>query len=159
MSCTKVGDFCKRPAEVYPLRIPLSGSFFIRTFLAGEILAAGDFRRPKKANGFEYEVTAGGQCESEPDWPTTLGETVTTGSVTFTCRAISNASLARVISSVVWIGGTLTIGNDGIVNTNGELEVFAQASGGNTGDTGEVVARITFGDGTIEEASLDYHVD
>lgn len=160
MSCTKVGEFCKRPGEVYLIQIPLGGASFIKFFKAEEILAAGDYRRPKKANGYEYEVTVAGQCvKGEPEWPTTIGETVQCGSVEFTCRAISNASLARVISSVTWDGGTLTISGDGIVNTNGEQEVYAKASGGSMNDEGEVIAHITFSDGTIEDALVSYRVD
>lgn len=161
MSCTKVGDFCKTVGERIPLRIPLGGAAFIRFFNGNDIVAAGDFRRPKKPNGYEYEVTVGGQCEkAEPDWPTTIDETVVCGSATFTCRALSNNSLARVIQSVVWSNtGTLTINSDGFVSTNGELEVFAYASGGVQGEEGTVTARITFNDGSIEDALLGYHID
>lgn len=160
MSCTTVGEFCKRPPEIYKLRIPLKGSSFIKIFTADEILGVSDCRRPKKANGYEYEVTSAGQCvKSEPEWPLVIGATVDCGSVEFTCRAVSNLSLARVIQSVAWDGGTLSISNDGFVNTAGEQEVFCLASGGVVGDTGEVIASITFSDGSIEDALLSYHVD
>lgn len=160
MSCTNIGEFCKTAAERILLRIPLKGGSFIKFFSANEILAPGDFRRPPKENGFEYEVVTGGQCaRSQPDWPETDGVTVKSGSVLFACRAISNNSLARVVQSALWLGDTLTITNDGIVNSAGEQEVFAYASGGAQGDTGEVIARITFSDTSIEDASLSYHVD
>lgn len=160
MSCTKVGDFCKLPQEITLLRIPIRGGAFIKFFEANEILAAGDVRRPKKENGFEYEVTVGGQCaRSEPEWPEIFDETITSGSVTFECRAISNGSLARVAASCVWSGGTLTISGEGLINTNGEQEVFAKAAGGTQNDVGEVSADIIFDDGTKETAILSYHVD
>jgi hypothetical protein len=159
MSCTKIGEFCKRPDEKVPLRIPLAGSAFIKYFQGSEIVATGDYRRPKKPNGYEYEVDQGGQCgRREPDWPTSIGQRVASGSAVFICRAISNNSLARVIASCTWNGGGLTITGEGIVNTDGELEVFAYAAGGNTGESGQVVARITFNDGAIEDAILDYSI-
>lgn len=37
-------------------------------------------------NGYFYEVTTAGTTGTEPVWPTTSGNTVTSGSVTFTCR-------------------------------------------------------------------------
>lgn len=159
MSCVVVGEFCKRPASKVPLRIPIDGSAFVKYFASNEILAVGDFRRPKKPNGYEYEVTGAGQCvKAEPDWPETPGLTVRCGSVEFTCRAISNSSLARVVTGCTWLGGTLTISDEGFVNTDGAQAVFAYAAGGTSGDKGEVVARITFNDGSIEEAAIEYEV-
>lgn len=160
MSCTKIGEFCKTPAERVLLRIPLKGGSFIKYFSANEILAPGDVRRPKRENGYEYTASIGGQCDrSEPEWPTEIGLAVQSGSVIFTCSAISNSSLARVVQSVLWLPDTLTISNDAIVNSGGEQEVFAYALGGTTGDKGEVTARIAFSDGSIEDATLSYHVD
>lgn len=161
MSCTKIGETCLRVGERQPIRIPLKGSAFIKFWQKSEIVAAGDFRRPKKENGYEYEATAGGQCaQSEPEWPTTIGEPVADGSVTWTCRAISNSSLARVVQSCAWSStGTLTFSNEAVVNTAGEQEVSAFASGAVQGETGSIIARITFVDTSIEDALIEYHVD
>lgn len=50
----------------------------------------GNFRRPTTVNGFRYEVTtAGTSGGSEPTWPTTPGNTVVDGTVTWTCRAMT----------------------------------------------------------------------
>jgi hypothetical protein len=50
-------------------------------------LTAGLYRRPVTSNGFRYEVTTGGTTgATEPTWPTTIGATVTDGTVVFTCR-------------------------------------------------------------------------
>lgn len=48
----------------------------------------GAFRRPSVKAGYRYEVTtAGTSGGSEPTWPTTPGNTVVDGTVTWTCRA------------------------------------------------------------------------
>lgn len=51
--------------------------------------AANAFVMPTVKNAFVYEVTAGGggnSGESEPTWPTTIGNTVGDGDLTWTCR-------------------------------------------------------------------------
>lgn len=50
--------------------------------------SAGDAVRPTARNSFVYECTTGGTAgTTEPVWPTTAGETVTDGTITWTCRA------------------------------------------------------------------------
>ena len=48
-----------------------------------------DFRIPTTANGYVYECTTAGTSHAsvEPTWPTTVGNTVADGTVTWTCRA------------------------------------------------------------------------
>lgn len=56
--------------------------------------ALGDAARPTTRNGYVYEVTtAGTSAGAEPTWPTTPGNTVVDGTVTWTCRA--NYNLAQ----------------------------------------------------------------
>lgn len=160
MSCTKIGEFCKRPAERIPVKIPLRGTAFVRTWEGGIVHASTERVRARKVNGYEYECTSAGQTgPREPEWPTVIGGTVTDGSVTWTCRAVSNASLTRIIQSCTWLGGGLTVDGDTIVNTAGEAEVSAYVSGGVAGTVYEVIARITFGDGSIEEGLVEVTVD
>jgi hypothetical protein len=50
----------------------------------------GDYVKPVVANTYRYECTVAGMSgAAEPTWPTTLGGTVTDGSVTWTCRKIT----------------------------------------------------------------------
>lgn len=52
--------------------------------------AMGNFVKPLAAeNGYVYEVTtdAGSSAGGEPVWPTTIGNTVVDGGITWTCRA------------------------------------------------------------------------
>jgi len=55
----------------------------------GETYSEGAFVEPTVLNGYIYEATAGGtsHAETEPTWPTTVGETVVDNTVTWTCRA------------------------------------------------------------------------
>ena len=49
----------------------------------------GDFVVPTTANGYIYECTTVGTTSAtiEPTWPTTIGGTVTDGTVVWTCRS------------------------------------------------------------------------
>lgn len=62
----------------------------------GKTVYLNEFRRPVLHNGYTYEVTAisgGGVTattgSTEPSWPMTPGNTVSDGSITWTCRAIN----------------------------------------------------------------------
>lgn len=51
------------------------------------------YARPTTPNGLLYEVTtAGTSGPAEPIWPTTIGATVTSGTVVFTCRGAATAA-------------------------------------------------------------------
>jgi hypothetical protein len=59
----------------------------LTAWAASTALTLGAVRRPVTSNGYRYEVTtAGTTAATEPTWPTTIGATVTNGSVVFTCR-------------------------------------------------------------------------
>jgi hypothetical protein len=50
-------------------------------------LTLGKFVKPVTSNGLRYEVTTAGTTSAvEPTWPTVAGQTVVSGTVTFTCR-------------------------------------------------------------------------
>lgn len=81
------------------------------TTLASTFLALGTKVRPTVPNGFIYEVTTQGTtAASEPVWPTTLGNTVASGSVTFTCRR--EGLLNQVFSGTVLLD-TVSVTEDG----------------------------------------------
>src|SRR5437868_3469025 len=60
--------------------------------------------RPNKHTGFEYASSGGRSGAREGfGWPTTLGQTVVDGSITWTCQTLSAASFKKTISGVpVW---------------------------------------------------------
>jgi len=62
---------------------------------ASTAYSLGDVVRPTTRNGYVYECTTAGTSDAaEPTWPTTVGNTVTDGTVVWTCRA--NYALANV---------------------------------------------------------------
>lgn len=66
------------------------------TWAASTAYAVGDVVFPTSSNGFVYEcVTAGTSGSSEPTWPTTLGQQVTDGTVTWEARQVPGRCLKR----------------------------------------------------------------
>jgi len=56
-------------------------------WVASTAYSAGDEVEPTTANGFVYVCTTAGTSDaSEPTWPTTVGDTVTDGTVVWTCH-------------------------------------------------------------------------
>lgn len=104
--------------------------------------------RPNRANGFEYECTVAGQsAHKEPIWPTTIGQTRIDGSITWTCRAVSSASLRTTIVGVpVWESDDLTISGE---SASDQL-ALANISGGEDGESYSVLITATFADGTVK---------
>lgn len=59
-----------------------------QTWAASVTRAVGDFVVPTVANGYIYQATVGGAGSGvQPTWPTTPGNTVADGAVTWTCLA------------------------------------------------------------------------
>jgi hypothetical protein len=66
--------------------------------------ALGDFVVPTANNGWIYQVTvAGTVAAGEPAWPTTEGNTVVSGTVTFTClkKQVWTATTAKVLDEAI----------------------------------------------------------
>lgn len=58
-----------------------------------------EYVRPDPATGFAYECTIAGTTGTRhPVWPKVIGQTVTDGSVTWTCRAASTNGLNAITS-------------------------------------------------------------
>jgi len=82
---------------------------------ASTVYSEGDYVRPTSANGYNYEcVSAGTSGDSEPTWPTTLGETVIDGTVTWKCVSIrgnNNIIIGYDIEGSAYDADNLNIGN------------------------------------------------
>jgi hypothetical protein len=76
-------------------------SFQPSAWTANTVYILGNVRRPTVYNGgFTYEVlVAGTSGATEPTWPTTIGNTVTDGTVTWRCRKTTGTGLADIDNS------------------------------------------------------------
>jgi len=100
-------------------------------WLATQAYVLGDAARPVTRNGYCYEVTtAGTSGASEPTWPTTPGNTVVDGTVTWTCR-----NNYAVTENAALTGGDFTKANG---DTNGRKVTVASKAGINIHTSGTV---------------------
>lgn len=161
MACQIIGEVCKLPdgEEKLPIQIDLT-DFCERRWdsrRAGGIYTLGETVRPTPGNrtGFEYECTGGGQVGVvEPSWPTTIGETVVDGSVEWTCRAIGNASLLKVITAASWFGDGFDVTNQLMINTNGRQLVSCFVGDDQPPGRYLVEVRVTFSDTHAEDFGI-----
>lgn len=102
--------------------------------------------RPARATGYQYSSGGGVTGTQEPRWPTTIGNTVQDGSVTWTCEAITTGSLKRTVTGTpTWTADTgLTVGTPTVSGT----KTTSLVSGGTLGQTYLVRVAGTFSDGT-----------
>ena len=165
MACEVQKD-CKQPNDIKRRGFDLS-FFCAAKWEPGTVVALGSFRRPVLLNlggeqgvtGYEYEAIQGGQTgEDEPAWPTSIGETVTDGSVIWECAPLSINSLAKNIASagdVTWLAESpMTTNTPVLINTGGVVAVSANHVGGAAGTKRTVIARVTFNDGTREDFEI-----
>lgn len=69
----------------------------------GRTYAAAVRVRVPARPGFEYEATSAGQTgKAPPIFPTTIGQTVSDGSVVWTCRAVTTSSLSTTLATATW---------------------------------------------------------
>jgi len=85
--------------------------------------SVGDRRRPTVANSLYYEVTAdaGSSAAGEPTWPTTIGNTVVDGGITWTCKGYYGGFPSPHIPTPVFADGYVFLplsGTDRIFNSD-----------------------------------------
>lgn len=162
MTCALIEEVCKRPGDIKDWAIDWRVETF-RYRMPGVEYQSGVHLRPLVANGFEYQVENNGQSneKTEPKWPTTLGETVSDGSLTLTCVALSSNGLRRTISTSTWNVENADIGTQGAaaVNSAGSQLTAIQVIGGTTGNTWDVENVVIFSDGVKLSAILRVTVD
>lgn len=110
-------DFEEECARLWSALTDFDAAERIRVFTGG------------KAVGFEFEPTTPGRSGLRPPvFPSVIGSTIADGSIVWTCRAITNASLVRTISGTptwevdddaVTISGETVSGFKGIAKMTG----------------------------------------
>ena len=118
----------------------------------GTLIAANSTIRVKPVTGFQYSSTAGGLTgKTAPAWPTTIGQTVLDGSVTWVCAAVDTTSLLRTIASQVW---TLDSGiaATGAIIAGNITSAMIDSTGAVDGTDYYARNVVTFSDGSEETA-------
>lgn len=101
--------------------------------------------RPSTANGFLFYAEAGGTTGSTaPTWPTTVGATVTDGTVTWTC--VGESIIQWSSASASWSASTISAA----------YGVIYDAQSG-TASTEPLIALINFG-GTVSSTNSTYTI-
>ncbi len=105
--------------------------------------------------GFEYSSSGGQTAGTEPAWPTTLGDTVTDGSITWTTVAMSYNGLEDRIDTVTWFPAAgITLDGQVDIDQPGLQQVLIYASGGVSGKTYTNYALIETQAGEVYEVRL-----
>lgn len=97
---------------------------------ANTIIELGDKRIPTTNNGYYYTVSVAGETSgSEPTWPTTVGNTVTDGTVTWVCTATYDGATKWQASTAIEVDDLIT------PTTENSLYYKVTVSDGTTGST------------------------
>ena len=137
----RFADAVKDPAEDLPVELvlfPMAAAFW----RANERFDLSEYVRPLLANGFAYQATtAGTSAGREPRWPTTVGETVVDGSVTWTCAAAGANGVSTISSPSAASSPTgLTIASIAVVES---CKITATYQGGIDGQSYDVAWTFT----------------
>ncbi len=115
--------------------------------------ATGQFVRAPRHTGLYYEATTAGETKHNwPELPRAAAETVTDGSVVWTARHPSSATLPT-ISSVTWTvspSGELSVDSSSI---EGGI-VYPTLADGEDGTDYELTAHITWSTGQIDDVTV-----
>jgi hypothetical protein len=147
--CVLVAEACQSEFAQKPYGFRWTEQFANR-WEADFPYALGSRIRPsirQKRSGLEFEATTGGQSSgrSEPKWPTTLGESITDGSVTWQAVALSYDGLAERIDTVDWAVSPsgLTIAPRAYDDLPGLQQTLVDVSDGTVGETYDVTCTVT----------------
>jgi len=107
-----------------------------------EVYGATEYARPTTATGFSYQVTtAGTSGAAEPRWPKVLAQTVTDGSVVWTCTAAAANGINAISAPSAASDPTgLTITSVSVSETH---KIRATVTGGILGQDYDIVYSFT----------------
>ena len=130
----------KRPNEALLLEFNFARDLEVK-WRPGRQYQSGNYVRPRVPNGFEYQCTNVGQSASrEPNWPTTVSDTVVDGSAVWTCEEGANGTDTISGQSVTADAG---LSVSGVTLNTAATAVTALVSGGSDGACYEVVCQVT----------------
>lgn len=163
---------CQPPPLIAPLGVPVAlsqqagsnlprvidvSSLSVAAWQSGAAVAASGLLRPTSTHetGFVYVASAAGQTGPlEPAWPTTVGGTVTDGSITWTAAA-PPATGQDTVSSATW---TQVSPPDATLMITGQattaLTASAKVGGGTSGNPYTINVAITMASGVIYPVQL-----
>jgi hypothetical protein len=106
--CATCGDeyeitpaLCKNPESTRLIEV----DFYLKCanlWRPNEPVDSGEYMLPRIGNGFAYQASGAGRTGwVEPLWPKTLGLTVVSGSITFTCVAPGTNGISSIASPSV----------------------------------------------------------
>lgn len=99
-------------------------------WIDGYEYALADFVRPTAPNGFVYECTNAGQSNSdEPEWPTTIAQTIDDGSVEWTCRDFSASGSDSISSQTTTAETGVTVDSSAIDGTRVDATITCGTKG------------------------------
>lgn len=141
-----ISDYRFEPAKKDPdesIKVRLRFFSLCANFWSGnEQFGSAEHCRPTRPTGFSYECTTAGTTGfREPVWPTTIGATVTDGSVVWTCRAASTNGVNAITSPTANSDPTgLTISS---VSVEESTTILATYAGGTEGQSYDAVFTFT----------------
>jgi hypothetical protein len=104
---------------------------------------------PTVPTGFQYKAQGSGRSgQREPIWPKALTGTVTEGSITWVCEAISTTSLQTTVSSVAWTADSpIAVGSQSL---SGQIaSALLDVTGAIDGEDYDVLVSATCADGQV----------
>lgn len=144
MTCEVIQSTCMRVGGRAPIVLDFT-AVASRTWRHGALYGTGVRVRPTRYTGFEFEPTTGGQSGlREPRWPKVIGGTVPDGSIVWTARAVSTASLKKTLASVTWeVPSSFTVSGESIDTTAQTATAYLEPA---TAGDYQVIAWATFSD-------------
>ena len=115
-------------------QITLTPTYAITAWTVATVMALGQSRIPTSPNGYRYQVTTAGttHASTQPTWPTTIGSTVSDGTVVWTCvaasRAVSTITLALTSGALATNtpGAALNLGTSILNGTSNKITVYVR---------------------------------
>lgn len=166
MTCVVTQEVCKRATEIKPWGFNWI-VHLARKWTPNTYFGVGVRIRPSTKDlqtGFEYESSGGTTNGAiEPRFPTELTgpkSTVKDGSITWTARAQSDASLAEQITTVDWeVDPALTFTEAAPVISGTEQVTYGQFESGVAGETYDAIVHVDTTLGNKYDGVLKIEID